>query len=112
MKEKSGESLALLTLGLGLLSICCAGVFAGIPAIIIGHKAMAEIKRGEAYGRKTALFGLFCGYVGSVGGIIVLISFLSLFWEKPRPRKEIKVPAWETKLLKESMGEADERSSR
>ncbi|GAA1961070.1 hypothetical protein GCM10009798_21030 [Nocardioides panacihumi] len=69
---------AVLILVLGILSIPCCGLFTGIPAIIMGRKALAEIdgSGGTVGGRGLVQGGYICGIVGtalSVLGIIVQI---------------------------------------
>ena len=70
-----------LILILGILSIPCCGLFTGIPAIILGRSALAEIDANPAaYGnRGTVNAGYICGIIGtvlSVLGILVNILFL------------------------------------
>lgn len=67
--------LAVWSLILGILSLVCIGFIAGIPAVICGHLARAEIRRssGSIGGSGMALAGLITGYIGTVMGIIVMI---------------------------------------
>ncbi len=61
--QKSGLSIASLVLG--ILSIPCCSFLTGIPAIICGHIARAQIKKSEGRlsGAGMALSGLIMGYV-------------------------------------------------
>ena len=70
---------ATLILVLGILSIPCCGLFTGIPAIILGRSALAEIDAapGQYGGRGQVNAGYICGIIGtvlSVLGIIVNIA--------------------------------------
>ncbi len=64
---------------LGIVSIVCCGLLAGIPAIILGHIAKNEIdaSQGMQEGRGMATAGFVMGIIGSVlsvlGGIVYLI---------------------------------------
>jgi hypothetical protein len=61
------NSKATWALVLGILSIVCCGIFAGIPAIILGRKAQAEGAGG------TARAGEILGYVSIA---LTLLSIL------------------------------------
>lgn len=68
--------LAIITLVLGLLSI--AGTcFTGVPAVICGHWALAQLRAEEGRQRGAALarFGLFFGYFGIVVAILFAVGF-------------------------------------
>jgi len=72
---------ATLILIFGILSIPCCGIFLGIPAIIMGRKALAEIDAsgGTIGGRGKVKAGYICGIVGSilwVLGVIVRVAVL------------------------------------
>jgi hypothetical protein len=62
------SALAVWSLILGILSLLCFGIFAGIPAIICGHMGRAKIKQsqGKLIGGGMALAGLIMGYIGAV----------------------------------------------
>jgi len=66
---------AVLTLVLGILSIPCCGLFTGIPAIILGRGALAEIdgNPGQYGGRGLVNAGYICGIVGTVLSILGII---------------------------------------
>src|SRR5512141_3229919 len=59
--QTAGKATASLVLGLLSLVICLAG----IPAIILGHMALSEIKKsaGRLKGHGMALAGLIMGYL-------------------------------------------------
>ena len=66
---------ATLILVLGILSIPCCGLFTGIPAIILGRNALAEIDAapGQFGGRGQVNAGYICGIVGTVLSVIGII---------------------------------------
>ena len=70
------SALAVWSLVLGILSLLCIGLFAGIPAIICGHMGRSRIKQsnGALTGGGMALAGLILGYIGTV---IVTISIIA-----------------------------------
>jgi hypothetical protein len=72
-RPTSGMAVASMVLGIiGLLAGCCTfGIFS-ILAVIFGHVAMGETKRGENSGHGMAVAGLVMGYV--VAGPAILMS--------------------------------------
>jgi uncharacterized protein len=58
---------------LGMLSVTCLGLFAGVPAIILGHKARREAKKApEQYkGGGLALAGMILGCVSVIPTLFV-----------------------------------------
>lgn len=62
------ESKASISLILGLLSVFCFGIFAGIPAIILGFMSRRDIERsGQALGGGgMAVGGIVTGALGSL----------------------------------------------
>ena len=66
---------ATLILVLGILSIPCCGLFTGIPAIILGRNALAEIDGapGQYGGRGQVNAGYICGIVGTVLSVLGII---------------------------------------
>ena len=42
------SGLAIWSLVLGILSLACFTIFAAIPGVICGHKALSKIKRSAA----------------------------------------------------------------
>jgi len=71
---------ATLILVFGILSIVCCGLFLGIPAIIMGKKALGEIDAsgGAIGGRGKVKAGYICGIIGTVLSVIGLIARLAL----------------------------------
>jgi len=69
--QTAGKAKASLVLGLFSLIICIAG----IPAIILGHMALSEIKKGAGRlkGEGMALAGLIMGYLTIVALPFILI---------------------------------------
>lgn len=69
--QTAGKATASLVLGLFSLIICIAG----IPAIILGHMALSEIKKsaGRLKGEGMALAGLIMGYLSIVAIPFILI---------------------------------------
>jgi hypothetical protein len=72
------QGLAITSLVLGILSMVCFGLFAGIPAVICGHIARGRVKRAPAQygGGGLALAGLITGYLGIVFTFILAGLFL------------------------------------
>jgi hypothetical protein len=62
------DGKATASLVFGILSLICFGIFAGLPAIILGHLSRGEVKRsmGRLSGAGMALAGLIMGYI-SIG---------------------------------------------
>ncbi|HLH10199.1 MAG TPA: DUF4190 domain-containing protein [Terriglobales bacterium] len=59
------DDLAIASLVLGILSMIMFSIFAGIPAVICGHKSRGRIRRsmGALTGDGMALAGLVMGYL-------------------------------------------------
>lgn len=69
--------LAIWSLVLGILSVICFSILAGIPAVICGHTALSRIKRsgGVLQGNGLAIGGLVTGYLSIA--LIPLIGILA-----------------------------------
>jgi competence protein ComGC len=69
-------ALAIWSLVLGILSLVCFTIFAAIPGVICGHKALSKIKRsnGTLNGQGLAIAGLITGYLG----IALAVLFIPL----------------------------------
>jgi len=69
--------LAIWSLVLGILSLLCFSILAGIPAVICGHTALSRIKRsgGVLQGNGLAIGGLVTGYLSIA--LIPLIGMLA-----------------------------------
>ena len=83
-QSKPVNVLAAISLGLGIASL--AGTcFTGVPAVICGHWALAQIRaeaggqRGEGYARA----GLVLGYLGIVVGIAGVAALLLGAFDEP-----------------------------
>lgn len=73
------KGLAIASFVLGLASfVLCLGVFAGIPAVILGHIAQARARRSpERYGGAGfALAGLIIGYLSLVYTALILVMLV------------------------------------
>jgi hypothetical protein len=73
------SALAIWSLVLGIVSLACCGLFAGIPGVICGHRALSEIKRssGKLAGDGLAIVGLVLGYIGIVVGTVALVGLMA-----------------------------------
>jgi uncharacterized membrane protein len=80
----SGEptsKLAIWSLVLGCLSLVC-GIFASIPAIILGHMGLSETQKNPAIkGRGLAMAGLIIGYVMLVLQVVAVFVFIALSYK-------------------------------
>jgi len=70
---------ALWSMILGILGIVCCGIFAGIPALILGNSAKKEIAAsgGAQTGDGMAKAGVILGWISiafSILGIIFVIA--------------------------------------
>jgi hypothetical protein len=69
------SNLAIWSLVCGCVSVLC-GIFASIPAIILGHMALSEIKKNPGVqGRGMAIAGTIMGYVFT----LLIVAYLSIF---------------------------------
>ena len=76
MAPQATSKLAIWSLVCGCLTLFC-GLFASLPAIILGHLALGEIKKSPGTsGRGMALAGLIIGYIMTVLGIIGIAFYL------------------------------------
>jgi hypothetical protein len=92
------ETKAIASLVLGILSLTCLGIFAGIPALVIGSLARRDIDRsqGRLTGRGLAAGGIVTGLFGTglslVIGLSVLGGALEAANEAPAPEPRAEVP--------------------
>lgn len=65
---------------LGILSLVCCGLFAGIPAVILGNMGKKEIDAapGMQSGRGMAQAGFIMGIIGTVLSIIGVIVYVAI----------------------------------
>ncbi len=73
IQQTDGKATASLILG--ILSLLCLSVLAGIPAIILGHMSKANIRRsmGRLKGDGMATTGLIMGYISAAAIPLILI---------------------------------------
>lgn len=60
---------------LGILSIVCCGIFTGIPAIIMGKKALDESKTANYRNAGMIKAGWICGIIGTVLSVLGFIFY-------------------------------------
>lgn len=67
---------------LGLASVFCVGAFAGVPAIILGRRVLADVAREPGRWRSVfgARVGLFLGWVSVAGTAFVVASAVTHGW--------------------------------
>ena len=67
---------ATVALVLGIISLFCLGLVAGIPALIIGYLAYTQADALGGLGKNKALAGMIMGGIGTLWGLfIVLVTF-------------------------------------
>jgi hypothetical protein len=93
------DARAVAALVLGLLSITCMGLFAGIPAIVLGAMSRKEIDRsqGTLTGRGMAAGGIVTGLFGTGLSLVILVAVLAgvleaAHPEAPRTEAPLRVP--------------------
>jgi hypothetical protein len=74
------SALAIWSLVLGILSLACFTIFAAIPGVICGHKALSKIKHsgGALTGQGMAIAGLVTGYLGIAWAILFIPLMLAI----------------------------------
>src|SRR5580698_10118439 len=74
------SGLAIWSLVLGILSLTCLAIFAAIPGVICGHKALGRIKNsnGTLEGRGLAIAGLITGYIGIAWAVFFIPLLLAI----------------------------------
>lgn len=74
------SALAIWSLVLGILGMTCFSIFAAIPGVICGHKALSKIKRsaGALTGQGLAIAGLVTGYLGMAWAVIMIPLMLAI----------------------------------
>jgi hypothetical protein len=74
------STLAIWSLVLGILSLVCFTIFAAIPGVICGHKALSKIKRsgGALTGQGLAIAGLVTGYLGIAWAILFIPLMMAI----------------------------------
>ena len=81
----NGMAIASFICGIvGLFGFCCCpSIVAAILAVVFGHIARGQIKRGQGTGDGFALTGLILGYVGiavTLLGITISLTTQGLNW--------------------------------
>jgi competence protein ComGC len=74
------SALAVWSLVLGILSLACFSIFAAIPGVICGHKALSRIKYsdGRISGQGLAIGGLVTGYLGIAWAIFMIPLMMAI----------------------------------
>jgi hypothetical protein len=74
------SSKATTSLVLGICSLVACGLFLGIPAMIIGRQAKAEIaaSQGRLGGDGLATAGFVTGLIGTIWSVLLAILFVVL----------------------------------
>jgi hypothetical protein len=74
------SALAIWSLVLGILSLMCFSIFASIPGVICGHKALGRIKNsgGMLEGRGLAIAGLVTGYIGLAWAFFIIPLMMAI----------------------------------
>jgi len=72
---------AVPSLVLGILSLVLCGLFTGIPAIIMGRRAAADIRYapGRFTGLGLARAGFWTGLVGTIWSIVSTVLVIAVF---------------------------------
>jgi type II secretory pathway pseudopilin PulG len=78
--EPPTDGKATASLVLGILSVTCLWIFAGIPAVVLGHMSRKKIQEsmGRLKGDGMALAGLILGYSSVVVGIPVMLIIAAI----------------------------------
>jgi len=74
------SALAIWSLVLGILSLACFSIFAAIPGVICGHKALSKIKHsaGALTGQGMAIAGLVTGYLGIAWAVVFIPMMMAI----------------------------------
>jgi type II secretory pathway pseudopilin PulG len=75
-EQRKTDGKAIASLVLGILSLTLFWIFAGVPAVILGHISRSQIRKsmGRLAGDGMALAGLIMGYIS-----IALLPFVLIF---------------------------------
>jgi hypothetical protein len=74
------NSLGVWSLVLGLVGIFLCGLFTGIPAIVVGHRARGAVAEGQANNGGMATAGIVLGWIAtilSLLGVVVLVLLVA-----------------------------------
>jgi hypothetical protein len=80
VSQPKTSGLAIWSLVLGILSLVCFTIFAAIPGVICGHKALSKIKRsgGKLTGQGLAIAGLVTGYLGIAWAVFMIPVMMAI----------------------------------
>jgi hypothetical protein len=72
---------AVPALVLGILSLVCCGLFTGIPAIVMGRRAAADIRyHPQSYsGLGLARAGFWTGLIGTAWSVVSTVIVIGVF---------------------------------
>lgn len=78
------DPMAVWSMVLGILSYVSCGVFSAIPAVILGHISLGNIKKsnGRLNGKGMTYAGLILGYINialTVFSIFVILILIFIF---------------------------------
>ncbi|WP_183093409.1 DUF4190 domain-containing protein [Nocardioides stalactiti] len=74
-EHPKGQTILIL----GILSLVCCGFWTGVPAIIMGNKAAAEIAAGQYAETSTVKIGRLLGIIGTVLSALGFVFYLLFF---------------------------------
>lgn len=76
VRQTNGKAIGAIVCGIGSLVTCL--LFLGIPAVVLGNLALAEIddSRGTQDGRQLAVAGRLLGWVAIALMILALVALL------------------------------------
>jgi hypothetical protein len=79
--DTSGNALNIISLVAGIVSIvlCCfyAGVWGGVPAIVLGVLGRKKADNGQATNKTLGTVGLILGIIGAVYFVVQIILLVS-----------------------------------
>lgn len=74
--EPSNEPLSIWSFVLSLLGLLCCGFILSVPAVILGHISLNNIKNNRQLGgRGLAIAGISIGYVTTAFWLLYLVVF-------------------------------------
>ena len=73
------NNLGVWSLVLGLVGMFVCGIFAGIPAIIVGHKARRAVAEGQANNPGMATAGIVLGWITTILSLLAIVALTFLF---------------------------------
>ena len=78
--QSKTSALAVWSLVLGILSLTCFSIFAAIPGVICGHKAIWGIEKsgGGLSGKGLAIAGLITGYIGIAFAVFFIPMMMAI----------------------------------